>query len=155
MAEDDERQSSIRKGLLDHLHLLSAGWSVNGRDVSFVTNFDLGAEVGGFLAVGTPAGERLLVQVTGLATAVRDDVRVEVDLGRLGGVDDAVRGASVGMKVPYVSGEGAVIGTIDGDRIGPVTGNGFTDGTLAPATDAEVRASSPAGHCIGTEIVCG
>lgn len=106
-----------------------------------MTDFDLGAEVGGFLTIGTPAGERLLVQVHGLESDVRDDVRVAVDLGGLGGaVDDAVQSASIAIKIPYVTGGGAVIGTLDGDRIGPISGHGFTDGSIAVASDAEVRA---------------
>lgn len=38
-------------------------WSVNGRDVSFRTSFDVATEIGGYVVVQTPQGARLLTQV--------------------------------------------------------------------------------------------
>lgn len=38
-------------------------WSVNGRDVSFRTSFDVPTEIGGYVVVHTPSGARLLTQV--------------------------------------------------------------------------------------------
>jgi DNA helicase HerA-like ATPase len=38
-------------------------WSVNGRDISFRTNFDFPTEIGGYVVVQTPRGEQLLAQI--------------------------------------------------------------------------------------------
>lgn len=66
-----ESSAEIRSQILQNLRPVSAAWSVNGRDVFFTGDFELGVRNGGFLTVTTPTGRRFLVQVHELRASTR------------------------------------------------------------------------------------
>jgi uncharacterized protein len=154
VSTQSERQESLRKEIIDRVRPRTNAWSVNGRDVGFVTDFELGAEIGGFLAITTAAGNRLLVQVHDLRLGERDGIRLDLDAGDLGAGDSIVRGANVGLTVRFVEGEGEVLGILEAGVL-VRSSEGFADSTIELASDAEVRAlvtkslGSSAGLVIG------
>lgn len=135
------RPSRLRHELIEQLQLDGSAWSVNGRDVVFMAGFDMGAEIGGYLAVDTPSGERLLVQVHDLRLGVRDALRVDLDVDGLGLPESGVRSANVGMALRFVEGEGAVLGALGPNGLQRPAGEGFADGRPSLASDAEVATS--------------
>jgi hypothetical protein len=155
MVHQPTNPRSLRHELIEQLKLDGSAWSVNGRDVVFVADFDMGAEIGGYLAVDTPSGARLLVQVQNLRLAVRDSVRIDLDVDDLGMPDSGVRGANVGMALRFVEGEGAVLGAIGPNGLERAPGEGFADGRPTLAADAEVEASIDAGLGKSAGLVVG
>jgi DNA helicase HerA-like ATPase len=147
-----DEPSDIRSQILQSLRPVAAAWSVNGRDVHFVGDFDMAVRRGGFLAVTTPAGRRLLVQVHDMGSSTRRGVRVEVDTGELGIDDGPIRHAEVDVVARVVEGTGLVLATLD-DPV-PDAVDGFDQGALSPATDDEIDAylSSQLGTSAGLEI---
>ncbi len=159
----------LRHRIADRLRADPAAWSVDGRAVAFIADFDLGATVGGFVTIVTPVGDRLLVQVHDLRLAVRDAVRLEVETGDLGAGASAVRSANVGLAVRFVEGDGMVLGALSqadqADQadeafppFGPAPGLGFSEGALCLATAAEVSAglaASPETASLPVGVVAG
>jgi uncharacterized protein len=153
------RQEAARKGILEKLKPVTGAWSVNGRDVVFITDFDLGAEIGGFLTITTPDRVRLLVQIHDLRLAVRDAIRVDVDTSQLGGVesgarDSMVRSANVGMLMRFVEGEGAIVGALHADGVTRAHADGFADGAieLSAARDVQALVESTLGSSAGLVV---
>lgn len=140
MTFDGSRQEQVRAGILERFGPVIRAWSVNGRDVVFVGGFDMGIEIGGFLSIDTPAGERLLVQVRDLRLAVRESVQVDVGADELGATDTGIRSAQIGIAMRYVEGDGAMLGVLRTNGVDRSPTQGFSDGTLELATDEEVGA---------------
>ena len=128
-----DRASTIasRARIVDQLRPATAAWSVNGRDVEFVADFELAVEPGGLLVVTTPAGAQLLVQVHDLTACTHAGLAVEVDTDEL--AIDGLRRATVNLSLRMVAGTGVVLGGLDGAVAGP-----FDEATLHPADDDSV-----------------
>ncbi len=67
-------------------------------------------------------------------------MQVEVSADELGAQDVGIRGAKVGVAMRYVAGEGVVLGVIGEGAVDHAPTQGFADGMLELATDAEVGA---------------
>lgn len=122
-----------RAELIERLRPATAAWSVNGRDVEFVADFQLAVEPGELLTVTTPAGVRLLVQVHEVVARTRHGVTVGLDAAEL-----AIAGleqASVNVAIRVVEGRGVVLGRLGG---GSVTA--FDDSPVERADVRDVRA---------------
>lgn len=145
---------SLREQLLEHTQPLQTVWSINGRDVEFVVGFGTGVEVGGFVTVRTPGGDRLVVQVQDLHVSERTGLSVDVATSSLGVDDSVVTNANVDVVVRVVRGGGLVLGRLDGDRLVRAPGEGFDRGDLATSTDGEVEAvvASGLGSSVGLHV---
>ncbi|HSJ91379.1 MAG TPA: ATP-binding protein [Ilumatobacter sp.] len=128
---DRSATMATRSQIVERLRPASTAWSVNGREVEFVADFDLGVEPGGLLIVTTPAGARVLVQVHALTARTHQGVTVDVDTEELG--IDQVHGARVNLSVRIVEGSGVVLGALDGGEVVP-----FDEAGLERADDASI-----------------
>ena len=129
--------AAIREQLLETLHPQTTVWSVDGRTVEFVADFDLGVEVGGFVTVTTRRGVELLVQVHDLSVASRRGLEVAVDIEALGLAAPGVAEATIDVPVRMIEGTGQVLGRVDGGRRSV---RGFDEARLALASDEVIEA---------------
>jgi len=132
-------RSDLRGQLLRNMKPVETAWSVNGRDVEFVTDFDSGLEVGGFVVVRTSSDGVLLVQVQELVAGEREAMSVDVDAAMLGVEEGSIQGANVGLMVRFVRGRGQVLGAIGADGLEKSIADGFDGGELTPASAADVE----------------
>ena len=133
-------RAHLRDHLVRNIKPIQTAWSVNGRDVEFVTDFDSGLEVGGFVVVRTPSDGVLLVQVQELTAGEREGLSVDVGADVLGVDAGAIQSASVGVLIRHVRGSGQVLGAIGPAGLEKSVADGFDGGELEPATAAEVEA---------------
>jgi len=126
--------SLIRAEVLERLRPLTAAWSVDGREVQFVAQFDESLRPGGFVTVTTTDGARYLVQVHGVRAEDKSGITIDVDTSELQ-VADVVTSASVTLVNRVVAGSGFVLDRLDD---GPV--QGFVDASIEPADDEMVAA---------------
>ncbi len=133
-------RARFRDHLVRNLTPVESAWSVNGRDVEFVTDFDSGLEVGGFVVVRTATDGTLLVQVQELVAGEREGLSVDVGAEALGMDDGAIQRANVGVMIRFVRGEGQVLGAIGPHGLERSVADGFDGGELVPATAEEVEA---------------
>lgn len=124
---------SARDQIIEQLRPATAAWSVNGRDVEFIADFELAVEPGRLVVVTTPAGERLLVQVHDVSARTREGVTVDVDTE--GMAIDGLQRASVNLAIRVVEGTGVVIGNLGGGPVGP-----FDESPVDVADEATTRA---------------
>ena len=133
-------RTDLRDQLLRNMKPVETAWSVNGRDVEFVTDFDRGLEVGGFVVIRTPYDGTLLVQVHELLAGEREAMSVDVDAAALGVEAGSIQSANVGLMVRFIRGYGHVLGAIGPDGLERSVADGFDRGELTPASAADVEA---------------
>lgn len=126
----------IRAELLDTFQPPTVAWSVDGRTVEFMADFELGIEHGGFVTVTTPRGAELLVQVHDLDVVSRRGMSVQIDIGAMGIEAEGVGETTIDMPVRMIEGRGLVLGRVDGGRRSP---RGFNEASVAIATDDEIE----------------
>lgn len=127
----------IREQLLNTFQPPTVAWSVDGRTVEFLADFELGIEHGGFITITTPRGVELLAQVHDLEVVSRRGMAVQVDIEVMGIEAEGVTETTIDMPVRMIEGRGLILGRTDGGRRSP---RSFNEADLAPASDDVIEA---------------
>lgn len=122
----------VRSEVLEHLRPVTAAWTVNGRDLDFVTDFDTPIRAGTFVLLTAPDGGRYFAQVHGLDAETRTGIHVEVDASEVG-LPTLVRSANVELMNRVVVGSGQIIARLDDGEVGS-----FDNASIEPADDVAV-----------------
>jgi DNA helicase HerA-like ATPase len=132
MTDATRASALVRSEMLEHLKPVTAAWTVNGRDLDFVTDFDTPIRAGTFVILTAPDGGRCFAQVHGLDAETRTGIRIDVDTSDFG-MTSLVRSANVELMNRVVIGSGQIIGRLDGGDL-----RSFDNASIEPAEDAAV-----------------
>jgi uncharacterized protein len=124
----------LRHELAERFGIAALAFSADGRTIHFTAPLDCGIDVGGFAVVVTD-DERddtgLVVQIRNVQLVEREGPQLDMALGE-GVVAEAARSVTVRPLLRVVSGEGAVIGSLD-------AGSFRAEGSTLPFTEQFVR----------------